>query len=76
MNVGVGSEVQRPLPTFVVGGVAFSRLLALTVLPALYRWLHREGDVGRVPARSSVLAHPAPRVRPVLAGSSCVILRI
>ncbi|MFZ1538367.1 MAG: efflux RND transporter permease subunit, partial [Chromatiaceae bacterium] len=33
---GVGSEVQRPLATVVVGGLASSTFLTLFVLPALY----------------------------------------
>jgi cobalt-zinc-cadmium resistance protein CzcA len=41
LNVGAGSEVQRPLATVVIGGVVSSTLLTLLVLPALYRWLHR-----------------------------------
>ena len=40
-NVGAGSEVQRPLATVVIGGIASSTLLTLLVLPVLYRWLHR-----------------------------------
>ena len=40
-NVGAGSEVQRPLATVVIGGIVSSTLLTLLVLPALYRWLHR-----------------------------------
>ncbi|WP_049422341.1 efflux RND transporter permease subunit [Stenotrophomonas maltophilia] len=43
LNVGAGSEVQRPLATVVIGGIVSSTLLTLLVLPALYRWLH--GDV-------------------------------
>ena len=43
-NVGAGSEVQRPLATVVIGGIVSSTLLTLLVLPALYRWLHREGE--------------------------------
>jgi cobalt-zinc-cadmium resistance protein CzcA len=43
-NTGIGSEVQRPLATVVIGGVLSSTLLTLLVLPALYRlarsWLH------------------------------------
>jgi heavy metal efflux system protein len=42
LNVGAGSEVQRPLATVVIGGVVSSTLLTLLVLPALYRWLHRD----------------------------------
>ncbi|NND65098.1 MAG: hypothetical protein HKM24_03940, partial [Gammaproteobacteria bacterium] len=33
---GVGSEVQRPLATVVVGGLLSSTLLTLFVLPVLY----------------------------------------
>ncbi len=36
LSQGVGSEVQRPLATVVVGGLASSTLLTLFVLPALY----------------------------------------
>ena len=43
-NVGAGSEVQRPLATVVIGGIVSSTLLTLIVLPALYRWLHRETE--------------------------------
>jgi len=39
-NTGIGSEVQRPLATTVVGGIASSTLLTLFVLPALYRVVH------------------------------------
>ncbi len=40
-NTGIGSEVQRPLATVVIGGVISSTILTLFVLPALYRLLHR-----------------------------------
>ncbi len=46
-NVGAGSEVQRPLATVVIGGIVSSTLLTLVVLPALYRWLHRDDDSDR-----------------------------
>jgi cobalt-zinc-cadmium resistance protein CzcA len=39
-NAGVGSEVQRPLATVVIGGIVSSTLLTLLVLPALYRLAH------------------------------------
>ena len=42
LNVGAGSEVQRPLATVVIGGIVSSTALTLLVLPVLYRWLHRE----------------------------------
>jgi cobalt-zinc-cadmium resistance protein CzcA len=37
LNVGTGSEVQRPLATVVIGGIVSSTVLTLFVLPALYR---------------------------------------
>mgnify|MGYP003676834442 FL=1 len=39
-NMGIGSEVQRPLATVVIGGILSSTLLTLFVIPALYRILH------------------------------------
>ncbi len=49
LNTGIGSEVQRPLATVVIGGIVSSTLLTLIVLPALYRLVHaREpGNVTR-----------------------------
>ncbi len=35
---GVGSEVQRPLATVVIGGLVTATVLTLLVVPALYRW--------------------------------------
>ena len=46
LNVGAGSEVQRPLATVVIGGIVSSTLLTLFVLPALYRWLHGRQAAG------------------------------
>ena len=40
LNSGIGSEVQRPLATVVIGGILSSTLLTLLVLPALYRIVH------------------------------------
>jgi len=40
LNTGIGSEVQRPLATVVIGGIISSTLLTLVVLPALYRLAH------------------------------------
>ena len=42
LNTGIGSEVQRPLATVVIGGVISSTILTLFVLPVLYRLLHSE----------------------------------
>ena len=38
------NPVQRPLATVVIGGIVSSTLLTLLVLPALYRWLHRQAE--------------------------------
>lgn len=46
LNTGIGSEVQQPLATVVIGGIISSTLLTLLVLPALYRLIHgREQSV-------------------------------
>ncbi len=37
-STGIGSEVQRPLATVVVGGLFTSTILTLLVIPALYKW--------------------------------------
>ncbi|WNC67702.1 CusA/CzcA family heavy metal efflux RND transporter [Thalassotalea nanhaiensis] len=44
LNTGIGSEVQRPLATVVIGGVISSTILTLFVLPALYRLLHKDTE--------------------------------
>ena len=44
LNTGIGSEVQRPLATVVIGGIISSTLLTLIVLPALYRLVHAEEE--------------------------------
>ena len=36
LSTGIGSEVQRPLATVVIGGIVSSTLLTLIVLPVLY----------------------------------------
>jgi len=38
LATSAGAEVQRPLATVVIGGLATSTLLTLLVLPAVYRW--------------------------------------
>lgn len=43
LNTGIGSEVQRPLATVVIGGIVSATLLTLLVLPALYRIVHGQG---------------------------------
>jgi cobalt-zinc-cadmium resistance protein CzcA len=45
-NTGIGSEVQRPLATVVIGGIMSSTLLTLLVLPGLYHlvWQREERE--------------------------------
>ena len=47
LNTGIGSEVQRPLATVVIGGIISSTLLTLLVLPALYRLVHGREEKAR-----------------------------
>jgi len=42
LNVGIGSEVQRPLATVVIGGIISSTLLTLVVLPVLYSFFGKK----------------------------------
>ncbi len=44
LNVGAGSEVQRPIATVIIGGIVSSTILTLFVLPAIYRLFHREKE--------------------------------
>ena len=39
---GVGSDVQRPLATVIVGGLVTATLLTLFVLPAMYLLIERQ----------------------------------
>lgn len=41
LNSGLGSEVQRPLATVVIGGILFSTLLTLILFPSVYLFFHK-----------------------------------
>ena len=42
LNTGIGAEVQKPLATVVIGGIASATILTLLVLPTLYAWFEKE----------------------------------
>lgn len=44
VNVGAGSEVQRPLATVVIGGIISSTILTLLVLPCLYSLFRKKKE--------------------------------
>ena len=48
LSQGVGSEVQRPLATVVVGGLVTSTALTLIILPALYPLLSARRTTARL----------------------------
>ena len=52
LNTGIGSEVQRPLATVVIGGIISSTLLTLFVLPVLYEWFGKRS--GPLPPATTV----------------------
>jgi cobalt-zinc-cadmium resistance protein CzcA len=62
---GIGSDVQRPLATVVVGGLLSTLFLTLLALPSLYylmnRWREEPHDKGRVAAPDEL---PADSVDP------------
>jgi cobalt-zinc-cadmium resistance protein CzcA len=56
LNVGTGSEVQRPLATVVIGGILSSTVLTLFVIPALYRMAHATRGARAIAGSDSVPA--------------------
>jgi len=60
LNVGTGSEVQRPLATVVIGGILTSTVLTLLVLPVLYRWAYRRRAEAQSALTSPQAASPGP----------------
>ncbi|MGE0284639.1 MAG: efflux RND transporter permease subunit, partial [Rhizobiaceae bacterium] len=55
LNVGAGSEVQRPLASVVIGGIIYSTILTLIVLPALYRLAHGRIRASALPEGSAIV---------------------
>jgi len=65
LATGAGAEVQRPLATVVVSGIAFSTLLTLFLLPGLLGVLLREPSV-----RNGAVSSITRRTRKTVASSS------
>jgi cobalt-zinc-cadmium resistance protein CzcA len=49
LSQGIGSDSQRPFAIVIVGGLSATLILSIFVLPCLYVWISRPGDV--LPAR-------------------------
>jgi cobalt-zinc-cadmium resistance protein CzcA len=50
MSHGIGSDSQRPFAIVIVGGLIAALVISVFLLPTLYVWIAREGDV--LPSRS------------------------
>jgi multidrug efflux pump subunit AcrB len=67
MGLGEGSEMMQPLAISVVGGLAFSTLLTLFVVPSAYVILNQGGDTlkswltGKPPAHAAGPPEPGPQ---------------
>jgi cobalt-zinc-cadmium resistance protein CzcA len=44
LNTGLGSEVQRPLASVVIGGILFSTVLTLLIFPSIYLFFHTKKE--------------------------------
>jgi heavy metal efflux system protein len=49
ISTGIGSQVQRPLATVIVGGMLVGPVLLLLVVPALQTFLLARGSVPQPP---------------------------
>jgi cobalt-zinc-cadmium resistance protein CzcA len=45
LSHGIGSDSQRPFAIVIVGGLVGALLLSVFLLPTLYVWIAREGDL-------------------------------
>jgi cobalt-zinc-cadmium resistance protein CzcA len=45
LSHGIGSDSQRPFAIVIVGGLMGALLLGIFLLPTLYVWIAREGDL-------------------------------
>ena len=45
LSHGIGSDSQRPFAIVIVGGLLSNLLIGIFLLPSLYTWFARKGDV-------------------------------
>jgi heavy metal efflux system protein len=45
ISTGIGSDSQKPFAIVIVGGLSATLLLSVYLLPTIYTWIAREGDV-------------------------------
>jgi len=57
LSHAIGSDSQRPFAIVIVGGLISGLLLSIFLLPTLYAWVAREGDVLPVPETTSDEVH-------------------
>jgi len=57
MSHAIGSDSQRPFAIVIVGGLISGLLLSIFLLPTLYAWVAREGDVLPMPETSLGESH-------------------
>ena len=50
ISSGIGSDVQRPLATVIIGGLTFTLLFTPVVIPPLYYWLEKRSGPPAPPA--------------------------
>jgi heavy metal efflux system protein len=58
LSHAIGSDSQRPFAIVIVGGLISGLLLSIFLLPTLYAWVAREGDVLPVAEDSFAEQHP------------------
>ena len=59
ISTGIGSQVQRPLATVVVGGMLIGPIMLLVVVPALQTLFLGRDDRGAPPGASAPVPEPA-----------------
>lgn len=47
ISSGIGSDVQRPLATVIIGGLTSTLIFAPIIIPPLYWWTHKIGNNGK-----------------------------